>query len=1726
MAYHYSGYYGSPNQQQQPPPPPQQYQYPPQTGQEQYNTSTANGQSGVQQYQHALQGQPMYTNGHAYPPLQSPTSPPAQAATSASPAYPGQQYPQTNYQQHGSYNPQAYAQNSPQYHPQTYSGVSTHLTTMHPGYSSTAYGSQYTQNQAPSYPANYYRRQSYNPGDYSATTYSSSTGPPVSGHSPAQSPNRFDSSQYRTEGHFSPSLQYDTHSPVPPPVPPRPNSATPTTISTYASYTQPAAQMASSYTPSATQTPYPDYDSAATAMPGYDDRQPDFDLVNDITADELNLPLRPAPPAYSPSSVHYLKSDTPRRRRSTPASPNSQPPRGDEPSDVPPPPPAHGSQRNSPSVRHPQLRPLPGPPQPDVGAEHYRRPVTHVDTNDLEYSAEWQDELFDEVESAIMNAGSPAAFTSSPAMRHATTSSSNSPRPIFGSHRRKDDTLSNGYSSRSADRGNDSDAEALGGLEAMRMADEEEAAAEERRRASGTGGLLGATSTHDDDNDNYNTIDMGLYGGGYEGTMSYGGAPYTIPGSSRSQPPSPGSFQTRPQNHDRELSYDSTTEVLRPSHSFTVARVDSGGTGGLIDANQDPRPRSIDEGDAYSFTEDTVETSGPPDLFFMPDVSSLYRPLPPPPSSSSDSMSGIATPATSSASNSGYPLTPSASLRAAHQTQSDVAVPRFSSMREFSATPPIGHPTRSKTDAEDRLRKPVLRTSIEYRNSANITLPATPATNTVTIDLPSLPSKRFNISKLGASEFRRCEEPWALSSIYQWVRHIANPEQVTELKESMIREALVALFTNKVPTMNITDAEVLSLRVVREMYDAGVLRPMEEWVRLVPGPMSGVIFQLTQGGCYSPTLHDHEVPGRCYASHCQRTLKRVNLYATPSRSGEDWATYYKLSKEDVDGRDKKEIERQNILHEIVQTEDQYMEQINVLQHVYRDNLISAQPTIIDSRRLNVFLRDVFGKVDAVRKANEDHLLAQLKYRQNEQGPWIVGFSDIFRQWIRKARHAYIEYAAAFPAASLMVRQEQERNIDFMAFLEKARANKASNRLGLDTYLKAPITRLQRYSLLLMTVHKNMKDESDEKANLQVAIDEVKEATKECDARVAEMQRKVDLADLNQKLILRPGMSQDVELNLNHLGRRLIHQGTLQRTGSKKFNWVDCHALLFDHYFILAKAISVIQRGTGVKIEKYDVSRFPIPMDLLILEGFDEDPVRQSHYVRGLTTVATVPRTPGSDALRGRAGTISSPSPAFDPSAPPTTTITEAAKDSEKILYPFKIKHLGRETYTLFAHSAGQRTEWKVKMIEAKTKHAKSLYRQNAEPFHLNVIADSSFYYDSSSNIVSTKPVAIEDTPMERAIEKVELRFKDAGRPAPVCRARINCATSFTTPYPGKKMTAIGTDYGVFISEADHPRGWIRTITMPKVTQMAVLEEFSVFLILSSGSLIAYHLDIVTNPATANGAGDTSARRAPQKLSGSRDVGFFAVGKMKERTLVFYKKRDGLSSTFKVLEPVFQKSTEKKRGIFKRGNTEFFRDFDEFYIPTECGGMNLFTNSLCVSTSKGFEVLTLDKKQTFSVPDLRAPEVGNIAQHIDGQTTLGMLRLSDQEFILCYEKCAVYVNKHGDVSRSVIMNFVGKAKSAALHGAFLVLFDADFVEIRNAQNGRLKQIISGRDVRCLDDGGGGSLSGGSLQPVAAANGMANGSSNTAARTVKVAMAHPANERCQIVVELLLNQDLKE
>jgi hypothetical protein len=1008
----------------------------------------------------------------------------------------------------------------------------------------------------------------------------------------------------------------------------------------------------------------------------------------------------------------------------------------------------------------------------------------------------------------------------------------------------------------------DSDAEAAAGLAAMQALDEQERQ-EDARRRSGSATLFPTSTSQNEisaqhlqdisSDSDYAGYDLSAAGGGYAPSLSYGAdnlSSYAAAAALPHEDYRRHSLDPARMNSVRSSGMSSEGRASEASgldlpavdsvHPFGpiqhVARVDTGGTGGLTEPSPHPRRLSYEDGDEaghFDWEEGRTPEGGQspsresmPDMFFHPGMST-QRPLPPPPANLDPNRIPNLIPAgtyTNTQRYSQYTDNRSSYLPSTPDTYaanllSPTAVPRSTSLTSNRSAPSVNQPMRSKTDA-DRA-KALRQQQLSGRPLSDIYDPSQSESG-MALDLPAIPRKKFNPAKITTEQFKRCSEPWALSNISTWIRELADEE--TDLRRQTVIEGIIALFTHKVPTMNTTEAETLGERVVTDMFAAQALVQDEEWVKFGPGQVSGVIFQLSGAGCYSSKLHVYETKGRCYSHHCMRTLKVVDTSNIGTSGVEkDWATFYKLKKEDVEGKLPREIELQNVLHEVVTGEEDYIVDFDVLRLLYRDPVINASPPIIAPKKLKDFVKDVFGLVDKVKKVNQDYLLGRLKYRQNEQGPWITGFSDIFREWIRKARAIYVEYATNYPRADFLFRRELDRNVQFKHIIDHAREDRRSRRLGWDSFLKSPITRMQRYSLLLGTIEKRMsKEPSDERTSLLFAIDEIKSATHECDARVAEMQKKMQMHEYALKLKLREGMQREVELNLDHLGREILIQGDLLRAGGKGFNWVETHAILFDHYLVLAKHVRGVARS-----DFYDVSKLPIPMDLLILESMN-DPAVMKSSMKGIAAVSTanVPRTQtvdsrlnrttstnsgGSGGLQHTNTSTSMGSAATGPSMVSVTTLGDSSKE-DKIMYPFRIKHLGKsEVYTLYAPNAQVRVDWCEAIMTAKERHAEQLHAQRSEPFKLRVLADTAFGYDGYG--ATQRRIYLRNTPLYRAIKESNDKYVGQGRPAPVCRAQVNCATVFHQPY-GRLMCAIGTDYGVYVSEYGNSRGWMR-VSQPR-----------------------------------------------------------------------------------------------------------------------------------------------------------------------------------------------------------------------------------------------------------------------------------------------------------------------
>jgi len=268
-----------------------------------------------------------------------------------------------------------------------------------------------------------------------------------------------------------------------------------------------------------------------------------------------------------------------------------------------------------------------------------------------------------------------------------------------------------------------------------------------------------------------------------------------------------------------------------------------------------------------------------------------------------------------------------------------------------------------------------------------------------------------------------------------------------------------------------------------------------------------------------------------------------------------------------------------------------------------------------------------------------------------------------------------------------------------------------------------------------------------------------------------------------------------------------------------------------------------------------LTKQPIPLDLLVLESVDDDPVIKSSSSKfGVGTFTShVPNPPESRRLSRQL--LQSPiSPIKSNEGlqnPGTASVTLIGGDADKeIMYPFRITHLGQAgaSYTLYTSSSIDRDKWKDAIISAKREHSSAMYALNAEPFRMKVVADYAFGYDSSYS--PKLPVFTAASAVDRALRETGNQDK----PRPLVKSYINCGVSFVFA-DGNEYCMLGLDYGVYIHDGKPDSIWRRCLEITKVTQIDILEELNVVLLIADKALIYYHLDEVIGQTVKQSGSD-------------------------------------------------------------------------------------------------------------------------------------------------------------------------------------------------------------------------------------------------------------------------------
>ncbi|KAJ7173704.1 CNH domain-containing protein [Mycena filopes] len=755
-----------------------------------------------------------------------------------------------------------------------------------------------------------------------------------------------------------------------------------------------------------------------------------------------------------------------------------------------------------------------------------------------------------------------------------------------------------------------------------------------------------------------------------------------------------------------------------------------------------------------------------------------------------------------------------------------------------------------------------------------------------------------------------------------------------------------------------------------------------------------------------------------------RTFQTAMGKGTPGK----WEWHDLVAPEVRKAMPKEEQKRQSIIFELIKGEMAYVKDLENIQNMYILPLRAARPPIMAPERLEQFITDVFHNF-ADLHAHHLKLVDKFHEIQREQHPVIRSVTAAMFDAALNFRDVYMEYIPNYPIAAYRIDDEMANNLDFKNFVDQCVRHPDAHRLDMKNFINRPIPRLLRYELLLKGVLDETPTTHDDRKEIPQVLEVIKALGKDTEPGVVSAKQKVELWRYNSNLVFKPGEA--IDMDLLDENRSLIYAGKVIRQPDNTIpslewsGWSELFVVLFDNYVVMTKP----KEKDGVT--KYHVNRRPIPLDLLTLVNFTDQPTQR-----------------GAGLLRNLRGERHDPNGTLASSATP-----ESAGDSRAV-YPWTIHHNGRlgGAHILFSESAQARSEWKQKLEEALG--IRKVVQESNRVFEVETLSADTFLVPSVQ-IGPASPQWNQDTSFT---------------------GKVTCSVPFNTS-DGRGLVAIGCAEGVWIGFRHDPRSMRRVLHLKMVTQCAMLEEFGIFLVLADKSLFAYHIEALVPSSPGQG---THASQVPQKLNGTKDVHFFSVGTLHNRTLVIYMKKKGLDSIFRVLEPVGDKINEKVKAPagfgsrlgFRSTKSEWFRIYRDFFLPSESFDLYFLKAKIVILCTKGFEIMDLNDFKSVTIPLRDDARLAPLSKRCDACRPIGMFRSDGDGFLLCYNEFGVYVDKHGEPRRgNTTIEWEGNAERVALHAPYILLFDSRFIEIRNIETGRLAQIIPGNDIRCLWDGRG-------------------------------------------------------
>lgn len=266
------------------------------------------------------------------------------------------------------------------------------------------------------------------------------------------------------------------------------------------------------------------------------------------------------------------------------------------------------------------------------------------------------------------------------------------------------------------------------------------------------------------------------------------------------------------------------------------------------------------------------------------------------------------------------------------------------------------------------------------------------------------------------------------------------------------------------------------------------------------------------------------------------------------------------SKDVLSGMDKKEIKRQQVIFELINTEEKYVEDLRYLMEVYYEPL-----------RRN-FLKEkigvVFSNLDSIVPVHVQLLIA-LQALRGEGSTITNGIAKPFAEMANMFK-IYAHYCANQSSAISKLAAFAESDDTLAEFLRTARDKPESKGLDLGSFIIKPLQRLCKYPLLLKELLKRTPTSHPEYSELNEVYLQISKTVDMINERVRKEENARKLLEIQEQL--GTIMVDEQEVALLNSTRKLIKEGDADMSSDSFFkSMTDVHLFLFNDLLIIAKS---------------------------------------------------------------------------------------------------------------------------------------------------------------------------------------------------------------------------------------------------------------------------------------------------------------------------------------------------------------------------------------------------------------------------------------------------------------------------------------------------------------------------------------------------------------------------